>query len=387
MPDSSPEVSAAMRQWASRNAQWISTIAVFCGTFAFSYGGEQRRMTLFANAVLAALSAGTGWLSYNHPRIALGTVLIICCGSPVLSVSFAALELVGVFVLFQVAWRSEIKPGIIAAVGFIALTINEGWLRRNTGLPSMEPTALYPLILTALGVGLGFQGRRLRHQHSELIALQNVNHERAVLTERQRIARDLHDVAAHHLSALVVQNKLARRVATTEALEEAADFSSKTAAEALDALRQVVGVLSSDSPLEPQPTLNDLPQMFDRLRTAGLILHASPDSFGGGPEIRRDIELAIVRITQEALTNVLRHRGPGEAWFALSFSQDGVNLSIDDDGKSGEARQTEMGSHGGYGLINMAERAKSAGGVFVTKPSDRGGWRVQATFHLETTHV
>jgi signal transduction histidine kinase len=387
MQDRSPQVAAVLRRWGSRYAQWLTTIAVFCGTFAFSFGSEQPRMTLFANSVLAGLSAGAGWLSYNHPRIALGTILILCSGSPILSVSFAALELVGVFVLFQVTWRSEIKPGIVAAVGFASLTINDSWLRRNTGLPWNEPTVLYPLILTALGVGLGFQGRRLRHQNSELIALQHVNRERAVLTERQRIARDLHDVAAHHLSALVVQNKLARRVATTEALEEAADFSSKTAGEALDALRQVVGVLSSDSPLEPQPTLNDLPQMFDRLQVAGLLLHTSPNSFVGFPELRRDIELAIVRITQEALTNVLKHRGPGNVWFALSHSPNEVTLTIEDNGSPNEiSRRSEDSYQSGFGLINMAERARSAGGVLATKGSLRGGWRIEATFPMEATY-
>jgi signal transduction histidine kinase len=376
-----------LRQWGGRHVQWLTTIAVFCGTFAFSYGIGQPRMMLLTNAVLAAIAAGAGWLSYNHPRFALGTVLIICCGAPILSASFAALELVGVFVLFQVAWRSEIKPGVVAVIGFVSLTINDFWLRTNTDLPWIEPTVLYPLILTALGVGLGFQARRLRHQHSELVALQHVNRERAVLAERQRIARDLHDVAAHHLSVLVVQNKLARRVATTEALEEAADFSSKTAGEALDALRQVVGVLSNDSPLEPQPTLDDLPQMFDRLRTAGLQLNTSPHSFAGFPELRRDIELAVVRITQEALTNVLKHRGPGNAWFSLSHATNSVCLTIEDDGNVGEtASRSGEDRDRGYGLINMAERAQSAGGFLATRSSPRGGWRIEATFPSEPTH-
>jgi signal transduction histidine kinase len=378
---------ALVRQWAGRRAQWLTTIAVFCGTFAFSFGSELPRMTLFANAVLAGLSAGTGWSSYRYPRFALAALVVLCGASSILSASFAALELVGVFVLFQVTWRSEIKPGTVAVVGFVSLTMNDFWLRRNTGLPWNEPTVLYPLILTALGVGLGFQGRRLRHQNSELIALQHVNWERAVLSERQRIARDLHDVAAHHLSALVVQNKLARRVATTEALEEAADFSSKTAGEALDALRQVVGVLSSDSPLDPQPTLSDLPQMFDRLQVAGLVLHASPKSFAGFPALRRDIELAIVRITQEALTNVLKHRGPGNAWFDLTHTSKGVSLTIVDDGNPSEpVRRSSDGLRTGYGLINMTERAKSAGGILAAKASLGGGWRVEATFPKEPSY-
>jgi signal transduction histidine kinase len=383
--DQPTRVFAGVRQWSARHAQWLTAGAVFLGTFAFSFGTEQPPMMLFTNTVLAGLSAGVSWLSYHHPRAALAATFTMCCAAPILSVSFAALELVGVFVVFQVAWRSEIKLAFVATAGFVSLTINDGWLRRNTGLAWNEPTALYPLILTALGVGLGFQGRRLRHQNAELIALQHVNREHAVLTERQRIARDLHDVAAHHLSALVVQNKLARRLATIEALDEAADFSSKTAGEALDALRQVVGVLSSESPLEPQPTLNDLPAMFERLKAAGLVLHVSPSSFAGFPDLRRDVELAIVRISQEALTNVLKHRGQGNAWFNLSRSSSALCLIIDDDGTPNEhSLRSVDGQQRGYGLINMAERAKAAGGAFATTASARGGWQIEATFPLET---
>ena len=143
--------------------------------------------------------------------------------------------------------------------------------------------------------------------------MQHADRECAVLSERQRIARDLHDVAAHHLSALVVQNRLALRISTADSLAEAADFSAQTAGEALDALRKVVGVLSNDSPLEPQPTLAELNPMFVRLAKAGLVVHRSTGADVAG--LRRDVELAVVRITQEALTNVLRHRGPGQAWF------------------------------------------------------------------------
>jgi signal transduction histidine kinase len=384
MQDRPPKLSTALWQWSVNQTQPLTTLSVFCGTLAFSFGSEQPRMTLFANASLALLASGASWLSYKHHRQALGALAVLCFGSPILSASFAALELVGVFVLFQVAWRSELDRRIIAAVGFVSLLANDLWLRRNSDLAWNEPTVLYPLILTLLGVGLGSQGRRLRRQHAELLALQNVNRERAILSERQRIARDLHDVAAHHLSALVVQNKLARRIGTAEALEEAADFSSKTASEALDALRQVVGVLSNDSPLEPQPALRDLPQMFDRLTAAGLILHLSPNSFVDFPELRRDVELAIFRITQEALTNVLRHRGPGHAWFELLHAPNQVTLSIEDDGNPDEPpKRVESACEGGFGLINMTERAQSVAGIFSTGASLRGGWKIHVVFPQE----
>jgi signal transduction histidine kinase len=367
-------------RWGRSKALTLTTVAVFLGTMAFSFGEGQQRMTVFSNVVTALLAAATSAASYQHPTVALSAVVVLCVGSPALSPSFAALELVVVFVLFQVVWRSDLSPGLVAMIGFFSLTVNDLWLRRINDLGFKSPTALYPLILTAFAVGLGYQGRLLRRQHNDLVTLQLADRERAVLHERQRIARDLHDVAAHHLSALVVQNKLARRVGTPRALEEAADFSAQTARDALDALRSVVGVLSTESPLDPQPTLNDLDPMFARLAMAGLHIHRRPQPDMDNPSVlRRDVELAIVRITQEALTNVLRHRGPGNAWFDLTMKDNKLLLSIEDDGAKGAPVLHGDRNSTGYGLINMSERATSTGGSFEIDDSPRGGWRIQAT--------
>ncbi len=369
-----------IQSWCAGRVQLITTVAVFGVTFAFSFGTDQHPMTLFANVVLSCLGAATSWLSFRNPRVSLGAVAVLCAGSPAFTTSFAALELMVVFVLFQVVLRSDVDPRVVGAIGFVSLTVNDLWLRRATNVAFSGPTTLYPLVLTALAVGLGYQGRQMRQQHAQLVALQTADRERAILSERQRIARDLHDVAAHHLSALVVQNKLARRVGTTESLQEAADFSALTARQALDALRQVVGVLSSESPLEPQPTIADLGPMFDRLAGAGLVVHRSDSNwYAGAGQLRRDVELAIVRITQEALTNVLRHRGPGNAWFDVSVVDGHVQLTIENDGVVEEPPSRDNVRRERYGLINMAERAKSTGGSFDIDTSPHGGWRVRAT--------
>jgi signal transduction histidine kinase len=375
---SSQRSARSLRLWGLANLRALSTFAAFVVTFAFSFGDEQPGMMLASNVLLSGLAAAMVWLCFDHAVAALCAVAVMCLGSPAFSPSFAALELVVVFVLFQVVARSDLDPRVVAVVGFVSLTANDLWLRRVTDASLASPTVLYPVVLTFLAVGLGLQARRLRRQHLELVALQHADRERAVLSERQRIARDLHDVAAHHLSALVVQNKLARRISTVEALEEAADFSAQTARDALDALRQVVGVLGSDSPLEPQPGLSDLEPMFDRLKTAGLVVHRSfhPSFTYRVSDLRRDVELAIVRISQEALTNVLRHRGPGQAWVELIASENQVHLRIEDDGPRFASARNE--TERGYGLINMAERAKSTGGSLVIGDSPRGGWSVEA---------
>jgi signal transduction histidine kinase len=378
-------------QLGGARARGLVAVAIFGIAFVFSFGAEQSGMTLLGNTVLAGVAAFTAWLSYRRQRVALVVASVLCFGAPALSTSFSALELIVVFVLVQVVWRSDLDPLIVGVIGFVSLTVNDLWLRRATNASAMSPTVLYPLILTGLAVGIGYQGRIVRKQNLELVALQDSDRQRAVLGERQRIARDLHDVAAHHLSALIVQNKLARRVATPAALDEAAEFSARTAHEALDALRQVVGVLSdaAGSPREPQPTLSDLGSICDRLGSAGLRVHTSIDPSLTAPDsvnhrrVRRDVELAAVRIAQEALTNVLRHRGPGEAWLSLATGADTLLLSIDDNGPDGDSSAPTVNAGvRGYGLLNMTERARSAGGALAIEQSPLGGWRITAQLPL-----
>jgi signal transduction histidine kinase len=284
-----------------------------------------------------------------------------------------------VYVLYQVTVTSNLGPFVVAGVGFVSLSVNDSWLRMARHQTFIDPSVLYPVILTLLAVGIGYQGRRVRQQNLELIALREADRTRVVTEERRRIARDLHDVAAHHLSSLVVRNKLARRVGTLESLEAAADFSSATASEALDSLRHVVGVLGNadEPPLSPQPKLADLEPMFVRLAETGLQVHR--ENLPGRLKLRRDVELAVYRITQEALTNVLRHRGPGSAWFRLHAQEGSVELVIEDDGplRAGSHLQPDL-TAGGYGLVGMRERAAACGGELEVAKSPRGGWRISA---------
>jgi signal transduction histidine kinase len=354
----------------------------FLVTLAFSYDRQLSTMSLGATIALALLSAGATWISHFSPRLALLSIVVLCVGAPELCNSFEALELVVVYVLYQVTATSSLAPLLVAGVGFASLTVNDSWLRMARNQTFIDPSVLYPVILTLLAVGIGYQGRRVREQNVELIALREADRTRVVAEERRRIARDLHDVAAHHLSALVVRNKLARRVGSTESLEAAADFSATTASEALDSLRQVVGVLGNkdELPLSPQPTLADLEPMFARLAEAGVLVHREelPKL-----NLRRDVELAVFRITQEALTNVLRHRGPGQAWFSLQENERSVHLIVEDDGPLRDTSQPLSARRfSGHGLPGMTERAEACGGKLEVGRSTRGGWQISVNLPM-----
>lgn len=216
---------------------------------------------------------------------------------------------------------------------------------------------------------------------AELVALRDTDRRRVVSDERRRIARDLHDVAAHHLSAIVVRAKLADRVATPEALATAVRFTTTTAGDALDSMRHIVAVLATDeaAPLAPAPGLRDLDHDVDTMREAGLHVERSSAL---DEDVPADIAVASVRIATEALANVLRHRGPGRAWLQVHRTPSTLVVVVDDDGPGTwrpESADPSWYRPGHHGLVGMRERAQACGGDLEISPSPRGGWRVAAT--------
>jgi signal transduction histidine kinase len=198
----------------------------------------------------------------------------------------------------------------------------------------------------------------------------------AVLGERARIARELHDAIAHNVSMMVLQAGAERRVlddgrgATREVLEAIA----RTGRSALTEMRRLVGMLRTEraDPLAPQPGLGDLPALVTQLREAGLPVDFSVD--GEHPALPVGIELSAYRIVQEALTNVLKHAGKARATVRVRYTTDAVELEIADDGQASAA--TELAAIGGHGLVGMRERVTLYGGRFSAGRRPEGGYAV-----------
>lgn len=246
---------------------------------------------------------------------------------------------------------------------------------------------LFDEFATAAVLGLGFvlhEQRRaaadLAARNTELERLRRGEADRAIVEERTRIARELHDDVAHHLTAVIIRAQAADRVAASrpEAAAEAVRWIATTAREALAAMRQTVRVLRSEDgdrrpALSPGPSLADLPRIAARVSDAGLPVDLQvADPL---PALDRQAELAAVRIAQEALTNALRHAGAAHAVVSLRAADDGVVLEVEDDGTRGE---DVGGPTRGHGLIGMRERATSCGGRLSIDRSQLGGWRVRA---------
>jgi signal transduction histidine kinase len=221
---------------------------------------------------------------------------------------------------------------------------------------------------------------RARAEHAERTREEEARHR--VAEERMRIARDLHDVVAHHLAlanaqATTVAHLMDRDPGTARAM--AGDLGGTISA-ALRELKATVGLLrqSDDpqAPLEPAPGLGQLPDLAAAFRAAG---HAVTVTTDGDPQpLSAGVDLTAFRIIQEALTNVAKHAPASEAHVRIDYAPRLLRLTITND--TGSPRPTAGGT--GYGLIGMRERATSLDGRLHAGPRPGGGFDVVAELPL-----
>jgi signal transduction histidine kinase len=316
------------------------------------------------------------------------------------AVEVAAMPFVGVpsippiacaIALFSFAKRSDRPTTVkVGAVTAVALTSFALILR-----PGMDDLAanLGFIAWVGLAVAVGDAARSRR----ELLAsaMERAEHAertkedealRRVTEERMRIARELHDVVAHHITLVNAQAGVAHHLMKTdpshayEALERIRDTSRS----ALDELRATVGLLragdESAPPREPAPGLGDLDALVESFHHAGLNVAMA----GPGADALRPMPaltgLTAYRIVQEALTNTHKHAGSSAlARVRVEVAADAVRIRVDDDGGRGPAR-SGMGT--GHGMIGMQERVKAVGGTFAAGPRSGGGFRVEAELPL-----
>jgi signal transduction histidine kinase len=202
----------------------------------------------------------------------------------------------------------------------------------------------------------------------------------AVVEERARIARELHDVIAHNVSMMVLQAGAERRVLNGSAgsTREVLQTIEQVGRSALTEMRRLLGMLRSDAAesLRPQPGLEDLPALAAQVREAGLPvelrIEGEPRSLPAG------IELSAFRIVQEALTNTIKHAGQARAQVSVRYGADMLELEIVDDGR-GADRDTAEGAVGkGHGLVGMRERVALYGGRLAVGGHPAGGFAVRA---------
>jgi signal transduction histidine kinase len=197
----------------------------------------------------------------------------------------------------------------------------------------------------------------------------------AVVEERARIARELHDAIAHNVSMMVVQAGAERRVLGEErsSTREVLETVEQIGRGALTEMRRLVGMLrsSGEEPLAPQPGLADLERLVGQVREAGLPVDLQIE--GARRELPVGLDLSAYRIVQEALTNALKHAGQARATVSVRYHDDSLELEVVDDG----AAATTRVASGGHGLVGMRERVALYGGRFEAGRRASGGFTVR----------
>ena len=246
------------------------------------------------------------------------------------------------------------------------------------------------LLVTGAAWGVGTLVRQMQERSRELQVLaarlaaqQEAVAASAVVAERSRIAREVHDSVAHSVSVMVLQmGGLRRLLPDKPEAQEVLLGLERLGREAVDEMRRVVGILreGAEGDPAPQPSLSRLDAALDELRAGGLPLELRVT--GDPVELPPLADVSAVRVVQEALSNVLRHAGGAATTVELAYAPDRVTVTVTDDGRrrlpvvdrSGET------APGGHGQLHMRERVSVAGGTLDMGPVRGGGYRVRASF-------
>jgi signal transduction histidine kinase len=268
------------------------------------------------------------------------------------------------------------RPISLALTGLTAVIVAILFLSRAAVLDALQSLIQTELILgVAWLLGDGVRIRRLYEasleEQSRLAASERDERtRRAVLEERERIARELHDIVTHHVSVMVIQAGGAVRALTKrpDDARVALEAIAGTGRQALTDMRRMLGILGERQGQEPMPGLDGLADLVNQVRSAGLAIELSIE--GRPRRLDPGLELSAYRIIQEALTNSLKH-GAARAEVAVRYGPDMLDISIEDTRGAEQPRELEP-SHDGRGLVGMRERVAMFRGTFAAVPTPTG---------------
>ena len=384
----------------------------------------QTRARLIDGAVTAALLALLLWQLTTHVLLPgqrpsgpvtylLALAMVLPFGIHRQKPLVAAAVVLGSLLVYSLAHYGP-YPGINAFVLLFAITLH-GERRESRAVFAatlltltiaiwVQPAAVvtastwFSTFLVATVAGL--LGENLRHRRERWTALEErarfVEMEReervrrAVIEERLRIARELHDVVAHAMSVIAVQSGVGHHVIDTQPEEARRALASieTTSRAALTEMRRLLGVLRQEGEphavLTPAPGLADLPVLVAQVNEAGLEVTVTES--GEPTEASVPVDLTAYRIVQEALTNALKHGGPA-AQVTIAYSPGEVYVEVIDDGHDGQVRRARPANAIGHGLIGMRERVAVFQGDLVAGPRPGGGFRVAAHLPLRPVQL
>ncbi|MFV0136440.1 sensor histidine kinase [Streptomyces sp. HMX87] len=362
--------------WGVRTPDPFSLVLMTLGAAALVFRRRAPKPVLALTGVVSLVESVTG-----DPR------------APVVMAAVVALYTVAATTDRPTTWR----------IGLLTMTVLTGAAMIAGPLPWYAQENLAVFAWTGIGATAGdaVRSRRavvqaIRERAEKAERTREEEARRRVAEERLRIARDLHDVVAHHIALVNVQAGVAAHVMDKrpDQAKEALAHVRQASRSALEELRATVGLLrqSDDpkAPTEPAPGMDRLDELAGTFRSAGL--HVEVARADQGTTLPTAVDVAAYRVIQEALTNVQKHAGP-RARAEVSVVRVGqhIEITVLDDGSGagtgGTSAGTAPAAGGGHGLLGMRERVSAVRGTLTTGPRYGGGFRVHAILPFENVPV
>ncbi|MFF0607383.1 histidine kinase [Nocardia tengchongensis] len=379
----------------ARARQWFDAFTVLLAVVFIAVAWPTLHVTHRVPAAAAPFIAGFAafpilLLRVNPPlgwAVSAGSALLISMAVPHQPGNTIPFQVVHILVLFALVFAVAVRaPVRIVAVVWLATSLLFATAMAQTGDSFAESGFGWPLAITGLVVfGLLIRwvvvSRQALLKSEEETELERAR--RAILEEKARIARDLHDVVAHHMSMVVVQAQTAPYRIDGLSADARAEFESigTGARAALNEIRGMLGVLRSDGQLPehaPQPSAADLPMLLEAAQRAGVPLTWAVDGeLGAVPETTG---LALYRIVQESLANASRH-APGASVRVHIGCAEELALTVGNE-RPIAVRTGDHSVAAGSGIAGMQTRAAAVGGVLAAGPRPDGGFEVHARLPL-----
>jgi signal transduction histidine kinase len=377
-----PPGRRSARDWIVDATMFL--LAVATGALSLSSNWSYHSpATRGVDLIVGTMACAALWLRRTRP-IAVGW-FTIAAGS-----FFALAGGAALFGLFNAAIRVPRRTLVaMTAVGLLGAIVYSSLYRGTQPYDWGGLIVGVLLTVVAIGWGLFVRAQRdlmiyLRERAERLESEQRLSIELAQQAERQRIAREMHDVLAHRLSLLSVHAGALefRSDATPEEVAEAASVIRASAHAALQELRDVIGLLREESdesePQPPQPTFAQIPSLVEESRAAGMNVHLDDDGVDGAP-ISVALGRTAYRIIQEGLTNARKHAPAAAVEVSISAEPDALLVGVVSRpavGVPAAPRLAEAGT--GTGLIGLAERVALAGGELKFGPDENGDFVIRA---------
>lgn len=402
-----------MRRWLAAHPRAIDIFVLVCyligavplAIFAVydgfvSQGAPTHLLPGFVNAIIVALrlSAGVVALLFRSKAPFAGYIIAVAALFGESGPLIVANAVASWFLLYAVPVYRDVRTGWIAYGIGVAASLLSGLTSRflHLGTPTFDeymPTpgnalidAIWLLVILLIGINLGNRRRYLAaiiDRANQLARERDQLAQLAVAEERSRIAREIHDIVAHSVSVMIALSEGGARAVKTapDAAINAMERSAEAGRTALTEMRRLLGALHSDEAAElaPQPSVSELPELIRGFEDAGIAVTFEST---GDPVDDRLQGLAMYRVVQEGLTNVLRYAGKGaHARVRIVNGDDGIFVSVRDYGRAFGTTGPTTGLGSGRGLAGLTERLRVFGGTIESGRTLAGdGWELTANF-------